>query len=469
VPHVLGAAVFIISVAASAHVILYKRNTRSAIGWVGLIWFVPVFGAVLYVLLGINRIRRKAKTLRAEPQLEVLPARATDADIMESIPRKFHSFTQLADTIVKRPLLGGNEIAPLVNGDRAFPAMIEAIDGARHSVNLCTYIFDNDRAGRMFIDALARAVKRNVQVRVLIDDVGARYSIPAVTKLMRNAGVKTARFLPTMSPLRLPVLNLRNHRKILVVDGRIGFTGGMNIREGMLLEDGPSHPVRDMHFRVEGPVVAQLQEVFVEDWAFCTKEALAGTEWFPALEPAGGSVARGIQDGPDEEFGKLHWIVNGALAAARRSVQVLTPYFIPDASLIKNLNLTALRGVQIDIVLPEANNLPFMKWASMHLLRQLLEQGCRVWFSPPPFEHSKLMVVDGVWSLVGSANWDSRSFRLNFEFGMECYDRKFASALSGEIEKRIAEGRRVTLEEVNSRPLYIKLRDGATCLLSPFL
>jgi cardiolipin synthase len=468
-PHVLGAAVFIISVAASAHVILHKRNTRSAIGWVGLIWFVPVFGTVLYVLLGINRIRRKARTLRAEPPLEALPARATDADIMETIPRKFHTFTQLADTIVKRPLVSGNEITPLVNGDRAYPAMIEAIDGARHSVNLCTYIFDNDRAGRMFIDALSRAVERNVQVRVMIDDVGARYSIPAVTKLLREAGVRTARFLPTMSPLRLPFLNLRNHRKILVVDGRIGFTGGMNIREGMLLEEGPRRPTQDMHFRIDGPAVAQLQEVFVEDWAFCTGEALAGQEWFPTLEPAGGSVARGIPDGPDEEFGKLHWIVNGALAAARRSVRVLTPYFTPDASLIKNLNLTALRGVEVDIVLPEANNLPFMKWASMHLLRQLLEQGCRVWFSPPPFEHSKLMVVDNTWSLVGSANWDSRSFRLNFEFGMECYDQKFASALGGEIENRMADGRRVMLEEVNSRPLLIKLRDGATCLLSPFL
>jgi cardiolipin synthase len=468
-PHIIGVVVFIISAVATAHVILNKRDTKSAIGWVGLIWFVPLVGAVLYFILGINLIRRKAKTLRPGPQIAALTPRLTEEDIKGHIPRRFHPFTHLADTVVKRPLAGGNLITPLADGDRAFPAMIEAIEGARHSVNLCTYIFDNDRAGRMFSDALSAAVGRGVEARVIVDDVGARYSLPPVTRALRKAGVRVARFMPSISPWRLPFLNLRNHRKILVVDGRTAFTGGMNIREGMLLKENPAHPVRDTHFRVEGPVVAQLQEVFAEDWAFCTGEELRGEEWFPALEPAGSSVARGIPDAPDEDFGRLQMVVHGALAAARHRVTVATPYFTPDGSLIKALNLAALRGLEVDIVLPSANNLPFMKWASAHLLRQLLEHGCRVWFSEPPFDHSKLMVVDGMWSLVGSANWDSRSFRLNFEFSMECYDRALASALTEMIEGRVKGAHRVTLEELNARPLLIKLRDGATCLLSPFL
>jgi cardiolipin synthase len=468
-PRVLGVAAFVISMAASAHVILNKRDTKAAIGWVGLIWFVPFFGALLYFLLGVNLIRRKAQVLKSEPPLVTAPPVAPEARAAVEVPGRFRTFSRLADTVVGRPLLGGNDITPLINGDRAYLAMIEAIDGAQSTVTLCTYIFDRDRAGRMFIDALERAVKRGVQVRVMIDDVGARYSIPAVTRTLRRAGVRTARFLPSISPWRLPFLNLRNHRKILVVDGRTGFTGGMNIREGMLLEEDPPHPVQDIHFRVEGPVVAQLQEVFAEDWAFCTEEALEGEQWFPRIEPSGTSVARGIPDGPDEDFGKLHWIVNGALAAARRSVRVMTPYFTPDASLIKNLNLTALRGVEVDIVLPERNNLPFMKWASMHMLAQIIEQGCRVWFSPPPFDHSKLMVVDGEWSMVGSANWDSRSFRLNFELSLECYDRGLASSLGAVIEERMASGRRVTLDELGARPLAVRLRDGAARLLSPFL
>jgi len=216
-------------------------------------------------------------------------------------------------------------------------------------------------------------------------------------------------------------------------------------------------------------MVTQLQEVFAEDWAFCTGEELEGDEWFPQLEDAGASLARGIPDAPHEDFGKLQMVVHGALGAAHSSVRIMTPYFTPDMALIKALNLAALRGVEVDIVLPGQNNLPFMKWASMHLLHQMLEHGCRVWFTPPPFDHSKLMAVDGEWSLFGSANWDARSFRLNFEFSVECYDPALAASIDGHIKAKIAGAREVTLGEVNTRPLLIKLRDGATCLLAPFL
>ena len=182
----------------------------------------------------------------------------------------------------------------------------------------------------------------------------------------------------------------------------------MNIREGCLLSLNPSHPVQDLHFRVEGPVVAHLQEALTEDWAFCTGEELHGERWFPPLGPAGSVIARGIVDGPDEDFEKLRLSLLGAVACARCSLLIVTPYFLPDSALITALNVAALRGVEVDIILPQKGNLPVVQWASTAQLWQNVQRGCRVFLSPPPFDHSKLMVVDGAWTLIGSANWDAR-------------------------------------------------------------
>jgi len=467
-PHIIGFSVFIISCIASAHVVLNKRDTKAAVGWVGLIWLVPVLGSLLYILLGINRIRRRAKDLRSEHVFSSA-GRVPSGPDNSDIPLQFTGFSNLVQRILQKPLLKGNALQPLVNGDEAYPTMISEIDRAEHSIHLITYIFDNDRAGKKFVESLVRAARRGVEIRIIIDDVGARYSFPTVTRLLRSSGIKVARFLPTMIPWRTPYINLRNHRKILVVDGEKGFTGGMNIREGLMVRENPKHPFHDLHFRVDGPVVGHLQEVFLSDWSFCTGEALTGTEWWPSLNGNGTAIARGIPDGPDEDFEKLQWIVHGALMAAQSSVRIITPYFIPDSTLIKTINLTALRGIKVDIVLPAANNLPLIKWASMDLLQQVLEHGSRVWLSPPPFDHSKLMVVDDVWILLGSANWDTRSFRLNFEFNVECYDRNLADRLNQIINAKIDGAHNVTLAEVNSRTLPVKLRDGIARLFSPYL
>jgi cardiolipin synthase A/B len=262
---------------------------------------------------------------------------------------------------------------------------------------------------------------------------------------------------------------MRSHRKILVVDGRIGFTGGINLHADNCLERHPRQPVRDLHFRLTGPVVAQLQSVFADDWAFSTGELLQGEPWFPAIEPEGPVLARGIADGPDDDFETLRLTLLGALACARSSVLVVTPYFLPDASLIAALNVAALRGVQVDIVLPTANDLILVKWASTALLWQVLERGCRVWLSPPPFDHTKLMLVDGVWTLLGSANWDPRSLRLNFEFNVECYDRELAALLTALVRAKIQQSRPLTAADVDGRSLPIKLRDGVARLFSPYL
>jgi cardiolipin synthase len=467
-PHLAAGFDFLAALLASAHALLHKREPRAATLWIAFIWLLPLFGPVLYLVLGVNRIRRRAVTLGVHKTF----SRPIPRDLGEPQHEGAEHLKMLARTvsrIVTPPLTTGNKIQPLVNGDEAFPAMLAAIEAAQKSVSLSTYIFDNDISGNQFVEALGRAVRRGVEARVLIDSAGARYSWPPITHKLRHAGVNTARFLPSLAPWRVATINLRNHRKSLVVDGKTAFTGGMNIRHGNVLADKPKGPVRDLHFRVGGPMVAQLQEAFANDWAFCTREVLDGDIWFPHLSSCGNTVARVITDGPDVDFEKLRWTLLAALAEAQTSAQILTPYFLPDTALISALNLAALRGVRVDIILPAKNNLPFVHWASRAMWWQVLKRGCRLWLTPPPFDHSKLMIVDGHWVLLGSANWDARSLRLNFELNVECYGRDLAHDMAAVIEKKLRGAREMTLAEADRRSLPAKLRDATARLFSPYL
>jgi cardiolipin synthase len=209
--------------------------------------------------------------------------------------------------------------------------------------------------------------------------------------------------------------------------------------------------------------------VFAEDWLFTTRELLTGEAWFPTIGPEGSVVARGIPDGPDHDFDKLRWAILGALARARHRVRIVTPYFLPDTTLVTSLNLAALRGVAVDVVLPDKNNLPYVKWACQAQLWQILSRDCRVFYSPPPFDHTKLLVVDGAWALIGSANWDPRSLRLNFEFNVELYDAVLGGRLDAIVDEKIAAAREITLADVDGRPFSVKLRDGVARLFSPYL
>ena len=459
---------------ASCHVILTKRDTRAAILWVGLIWFAPVVGTLLYIWLGINRIERRARSLR--PRQARRDAASSSGYCSSDLlnlqlgdgAAHLRALTTLTNKLTPHPLTYGNQVVPLINGDQAFPAMLQAIDLAERSVTLSTYIFDNDRAGALFLTALQRAVARNVEVRVLIDDMGARFSWPAMPGVLHRAGIPCARFMPALIS-RLQYSNLRTHRKILVIDGRIGFMGGLNIRDGHCLTLAPKHPIEDLHFQVIGPVVTQFQEVFADDWAFATGEVLQGDVWFSEITPHGNVLVRGCPDGPDEHLQTFQLTLLGALSCARSTIRIVTPYFLPDAALITALNVAALRGVQVDIVLPEQNNIKLVQWASTALLWQLLERGCRIWLSPPPFDHTKLFLIDDIASFVGSANWDPRSLRLNFEFNLECYSSQLTRELTALAEAKIARSRQVRLAELDSRSLWIKLRDGVARLCSPFL
>jgi cardiolipin synthase A/B len=470
---VVSGVALLVTFAATGHVVLYKRDSRSAIAWVGIIWLAPVFGALLYYFFGINRIQRRARRLRRGLASAPTPGSAAVVGLPdEPLPAEAKHLAPLArlvGAVTGQRLLVGNRVQPLPDGDIAYPAMLDAIAEAQRSVTLATYIFDNDAAGKLFADALGQAVARNVAVRVLVDEIGIGYAWPATLRRLRRAGVRVARFLPKLLPWIFPYANLRNHRKLLVVDGRLGFTGGMNVTADHYPALHPRYPIQDVHFQIEGPVVARLQECFADDWEFCTDEALEGEPWFAELGPCGPVVARGIASGPDDDLEKLRLAFLGALSCARTSVRIVTPYFLPDYGLVSALNTAALRGVQVEILLPQQTDNPIVQWAVTAQLWQVLDHGCKVWLIPPPFDHTKLILVDGVWTLLGSANWDPRSLRLNFEFDVECYDEVLTGTLEAIFLEKQKRSRPVTLADVDGRSLPIKLRDGVARLLTPYL
>lgn len=465
--------VLVISLVASAHAILHKREVHASISWAALIWLAPLIGALAYVLLGRNRIRRRAVALRgaaqrvrSQPEVAPVPPDRVHHALAIDAPQLCELARLMQDAGGGRPLLPGNGITELCDGDAAYPAMLAEIEAATRSIALASYIFESSAIGMRFVDALASAQARGVQVRVLLDDVGVRYAWPTVDRILRKRGLSVARFLPAW---RAAYFNLRNHRKLLIVDGKVGFTGGMNIREGHVIGRNPRHPVRDLQFRIEGPVVAHLMEVFADDWLFTTRESLRGEDWFPHLPSAGPSLARGIPDGPDKDLDRVRWAFLGGIACARRSIRVLTPYFLPDLAVATAFNVAAMRGVQVDIAVPEHGNLPVVQWAMWGHFRKVLGHGCRIWLTPRPFDHSKLLVVDDAWIMFGSPNWDPRSLRLNFEFGVECYDPELATRMGRLIDERIACSSALTESNIETRAIALRLRDGVARLLTPYL
>ena len=464
-------AVHSLSWLAAGHALLTKQDPRAALGWTACVFLVPLVGPALYALFGISRaashaekiMRRQAAAAQAWP----FPAADTDVADMESLPETDEALT-LARTgkkLTGAPLCGGNSIRPLHNGDQAYPAMLEAIEAAKSHVFLATYIFNSGKAGSAFADALSRAYERGLDVRVLVDGVGALYSRHKPWKVLAKRGIPTALFLPpSLVPPRLSI-NLRNHRKVLVCDA-VGFTGGMNISDGNL--SGSADPqIQDMHFHCQGPVVSRLRHAFLLHWAFCTGRYDAPPR--PPDAKAGTSPCRIIIDGPGNDADVLDDLICGAINLARKRVRIMTPYFLPSQDLAAALRSAGQRGVDVRVVLPAKNNLPYMNWATSRLLPVLLAAGVRVWYQPPPFAHTKLLAVDEYYTQVGSANLDARSMRLNFELNMEIYDASFQAGIVDFIDSAIARGREITLAELEGQSLAVKLRNAACWLFSPYL
>jgi cardiolipin synthase len=446
----------------TVHVLLYKRNVGAAVSWIGIAWLSPFLGGLLYVTMGVNRVKRRAQRLRRQR----LPLSTAEEGLARTaIDDPLSPLEFAIGRLTGLPSEPGNKIEMLRSGDQAYPRMLAAIDAAQKSVGLASYIFRDDKAGKAFHQALIQARRRGVEVRVLIDGVGGGYFWSGTYHELRRDGVPVARFLHSYFPWRMPFVNLRNHRKVLVIDGRLGFTGGINIGAENIRADNPPHIVLDTHFQLEGPVVDQLTDAFADDWLYTTGERLLTENWFPPLEKVGPVTARVVTSGPDEDMEQIEFVALHAISCAHKSIRIVTPYFLPPDPLITALGLAAFRGVTVDIILPEHSNHAILDWARRVPLRPLIEAGCRVWLMPPPFDHSKLMVIDESWSLIGSANWDTRSFRLNFELNVELHDRHFACKIAAATPTT----RRLSLAELDSDSLPIRLRNSAARLLQPYL
>jgi cardiolipin synthase len=449
-----GCAIF-----ASLHALMTKPDPRSAFGWIAMCWLFPLGGPILYGLFGINRVRARARQLRGDLGNPRAPVRI-DRD---NAPP--NHLMRIGDAVTQWPRIAANAIETLANGENAFPLMLAAIAGAERTVWLATYIFETDPVGQQFIQALAAAAARGVQVRVLVDGLGEWYSWPHVVPELRRAGVVARRFLPPrLLPPRLS-LNMRNHRKLLLIDGHTGFLGGMNIGGREVGKSG-SRRMADLHFKVRGPVLHELGETFGIDWLFAAKETLAIP---PAPPGCGDCTCRVITEGPDEDNDKLVSVMMGAVSMAREQLLIMTPYFIPPPELSAALQSAALRGVDVTVVLPARSNLRYVDFACRRWLMPLIERGVRVFLQPPPFAHTKLLVMDGSYAQIGSANLDPRSLRLNFEIALEVYDPTTCQWLSRYILEARDRSSVLTAEALATLPAWVRLRDSLCWLLSPYL
>lgn len=458
------------AMAASVHALLTRETPASAFGWIGVSVLFPPVGPLLYYMFGVNRVRIRARRLDRQSRHGLGAhrpgANAELRDYSDFLDRRRLGLAAAGDRLSAWPVVADNGVDMLQNGEQAYPPMLEAIAKARRFVYLTTYIFETNKVGKRFIDALGRAAERGVDVRVLIDGVGEYYAWPGLRAigLLKKRNVKAARFLP---PRLLPPslrINLRNHRKILVTDAGVAFTGGMNIGDRHFVVGGRG--VEDMHFRFAGPVVRQIEAVFLSDWAFATGRQTGVSRG--EIAPAGSAACRSIENGPTRDTERLATLVQTAIASARRRVLIMTPYFLPGPALIGALQSAALRGLDVRIVLPSKNNLPFVEWASRHALGELMLRGVTILYRRPPFAHTKLLVLDDDYALVGSPNLDPRSLRLNFEFAVEIFDPDGVGKLAAHIEQAAERSRPYTLGDLRRRRWPARLRDSIFWLFSSY-
>lgn len=476
--HIIDWAVLIIGhvagIIGAVHALMTKKDPRAALGWSFLCIVLPAVGIILYCMFGINRIKplslewrslgltKANNTNAAKPRLQ---ARETHE---YHLPEHYAGLIKTGSEVLKLPLEPGCEVNMLLDGTHAYPKMIEAINNAEQSVYLSTYIFGATGIGKAFIHALTAAHQRGVEVKVLIDGIGAMYSWPSTYYKLRRRKVPVSLFLPPFRSWYYAMhLNLRCHAKIMVVDGKLGFTGGMNIHQDNY-NPAAEPAIHDMHFEVKGPVIGQLQDVFLRYWYFSTKQEPKKIVYYDDTF-VGEALCRGIAAGPYSEFPHLQVMLCAAVNSASKRIRIMTPYLILGYPLSTAISAAALRGVDVEIILPETNNLSFVKGASEAMMPGLLAHGVNMYYRPGNFAHTKLFIIDDAVAIIGSSNLDTRSFYLNFEFNLEVYNQTFTSELNDYYDKIKLNSHVITSEWLQSQPFGIKLRNSIFKLFSPYL
>jgi cardiolipin synthase len=435
-----AAVIHLLGWVCALHALLHKtRHTTSAIAWILTCLLVPLLGSLLYITVGQDHLarRRSADVSRSrtlfrdrKPEAHLFPPESTDE---EAFVRRIG----LA-TLSNNPLVGGNAVDFRIDGEAAYPLMLEAIKNAGETITWSYYIFDGDSEGRKFRDALIERARAGVNVRVLYDAVGSLATHHAFWKSLLDGGVKVKAFLPRRIPWRL---NLRNHRKLLIVDGKTAFTGSMNVGERHLRYGGNfiSH---DIVVRVRGPVVNSMQRVFARDWFFACGENLDDEPIFGNSGVQGDTVVQVLESGPDEILDEYLSVIVSAIHHARKSITLVTPYFVPDETLLSAMLITCRRDVAVRLVIPEKSNKLLIDKASRNYTRRLVEMGAEIYERPGTMVHMKIAVIDNELVLIGSSNLDNRSLFLNFEMDLVVPDTRFARDLEAmifhdEIEKSI--------------------------------
>jgi cardiolipin synthase A/B len=466
----------IIFIGTTFHILLNKKEPRAAALWLLLFWSNPVFGLILYWLLGIDRIRRYLDVKgNSNTGIKILP----DAVVNPSLI----SLKKTGDAISSKPLLNANRIEVLEDGVNAYPKMLTAIAKARKSVALSTYIFDSDSVGANFASVLASAAARGVKVRVMVDGWGGFNLKRILLSEMKDSGVKFTSFWARDRFLGQPLLNYRNHRKLLIIDGKKGFTGGMNISQryfkgplrkvrdwgDLLKKTAGKFKDRDVHFEIKGPAVRSMLEVFARDWKQVSGETLEGDCWFPDFDFSRGVLVRGLDSGPDSGLKRNLEILLGAVRCARKEIILCTPYFIPDRGMLAALRMAAFSGVRVRLFIPAKNNQPLVSWASRSFFKDLLEAKVEINEIKGSFVHTKAVIVDNLWCLIGSSNLDPRSFQLNYEFNIEVYDRLTAGKIKKIIDKYQQHSTTVTFKSLDQESFRAKLLQAISRLVSAYL
>jgi len=468
---------FVLGLASIPSAINSRRPAVSTIAWILALVSLPYVGFALYLALGHTRMtrrvrkRRQARSAVASGLVGVRGRmrrfRAVDASEVPSLNPLTRGLVTQGMAMGSYPLTLGNRGQILVDGAMKFGALLAAIEGATDHIHLEYYIFEPDETGRRVRDALIAKAKEGVEVRLLVDAMGSLAVARGFLRGLEEAGGETARFLPARLTGRRFDVNFRNHRKIAVIDGRVGFTGGMNVGDDYSGYTGAGW--HDIHLELEGAAVHFLQETFAEDWYFATQKDLAHHRYFPAPRLPGDDLIQIVPSGPDLDWPSLHQLFFSAIAQAKERVWIVTPYFVPTESLLSALIAASHRGVDVRIVLPHKVDHRMVYLAARSYYQELLSSGVRIFEYTPRMTHAKVMTVDGVFGTIGSCNMDVRSFYLNFEINALIHSTRLARQLEAIIREDLANGEEVHLSTFLRRSYLRRLAENACRLLSPVL
>ncbi len=447
-----------------------KRQPVSSVAWMLSIVFIPIGGAVLFLVFGINRVeRRKESKQRSAEQLSVRhlqrsehdrPPRDDDRTEVRRLMKLTQRLTNTWPTI-------GNDIELLTDTNRTLGLIEQALLSACESIHLEYYIWQPDRTGTRIRDLLIRKAREGVRVRFLYDGFGSFWLTKRFLRPMRDAGIQIATFLPGQTFRERWSLNLRNHRKIVVVDGRVAFTGGMNIGDEYIGRSTSFGFWRDAHLRVVGPEVWRHQLVFAEDWYFATGEVLPDTESFPASPTTGTVTAQTVSGGPEDDASIFQALILAAINEAQDRLLLITSYFAPPTAIICALENAAFRGVRVRLLLSGRANHVWTLLAGRAIYDSLLKAGVEISEYQRGLLHSKTLTIDGHWSLVGSANIDCRSLFLNFESGMVLYDERIAQQLEQQFAQDAQDAILIKPEVWSRRPWFHVVGENLCRLFTP--